>query len=159
MQDVTDVQKVSYVEGIENAMPEVDDDNIDSLKDQGKQDFEISYTSEQDGHELIRIQEKEENIMANSIFNDDQRKTGDDLYEVKSIGYDFEYDFVGSNGTETRRLALDTTVEDESEGSESQHYFQNTTLQEENDVFHLDKEQNIESSERQNDELRKVSFL
>ena len=120
-EDVTGVQE------IENEISEIIDENIESMKDQEKQDFEINDTSEQDEP------------------------------EVKSIEYDFEYDFVGSNGIETRRLALDTTIENGSEGPESQHSFQNSTLpvheedeisdvkevQSENIVFHVVKEQHI----------------
>ena len=140
-QDVAGVPEVSEVEEIENEPPEINDDTIESIKDQEKQNFEIKGRSEQDERELIEIQMKDENVKSNSIFKEDQEESENGLCEVKSVGYDFEYDFVGSNGTETRRLALDTKFENESEGSGSQNPFQNTSLQEEDNIFDVKEDQ------------------
>ena len=105
-ENLPDITYVQEVEEIENKTPEISEDNVESVKGQDKHDFEINDTFEKDEHEIITIKIKDGNV----IFKDDQEESENSSYEAKSIGCDFEYDFVG---TETRRLALNALFENE----------------------------------------------
>ena len=84
-QDVAGVPEVSENEEIENEPPEINDDTIESIKDQEKQNFEIKGRSEQDERELIEIQMKDENVKSNSIFKKFIKKMSNNSLECESI--------------------------------------------------------------------------
>ena len=50
-------------EEIENEIPDINDEKLESVNDQDKQDFEINETSHHAEHELIGIQMKNENVL------------------------------------------------------------------------------------------------
>ena len=73
---------------------------------QNEKDLEINSISKaKDEIKLNEFNDKDLNML-NSIKNDSKESK-------KSVFFDFEYDFVGSNGTVTRRLALNAPFENE----------------------------------------------
>ena len=109
--------RVLYFKSHENVMKdtieveefETDLHDTDVANDQ---DFETNESNDMAKEiKLTGVQDSDKNLMLNSIKNGAEESKN-------SVSYDFEYDFVGSNGTETRRIALIAPFENEPVESE-----------------------------------------
>ena len=105
-----DELRVLYFKSHENVMKdtiEVEEFETELQDDQNEKYLQVNESndmSKEDEIKITGVQNSDKNLILNSIKNDTEEPE-------KNVLYDFEYDFVGSNGTETRRLAINSPLE------------------------------------------------